>query len=274
MEALKPLNNFKFGSDPELFIYDTNREKYISPVGIIPGDKKTPFAVAGGAVQRDGMAAEYNTDPASCYEEFEENTESVLAEMRKMLPRGCELRAVPSVVFGQDVWDETPSEAKVLGCSPDFNAWTNAINPPPEDRSNPTMRCAGGHLHIGWTKGAAANVQHMFHCNDLVKQLDWFLGYWSLHHDKDPTRRNLYGKAGSCRYKDYGVEYRVLSNFWVLDRELRLETWNRMVKAVLEMRSNFFPDTSSYSHLIVEAIDSSRRHEALENVVKFPLLTI
>src|SRR5690349_19504953 len=100
MEMLKPLKNFKFGSDPELFIFDRQGEP-VSAVGIIPGDKSNPYPVKCGAVQCDGMAAEYNTDPASCWEEFNENTETVLSELRSFLPSGYELRAVPSVTFSQ-----------------------------------------------------------------------------------------------------------------------------------------------------------------------------
>jgi hypothetical protein len=273
MEMLTPMKGFTFGSDPELFIFDRNDEP-VSAVGIIPGTKTEPYPVDCGAVQCDGMAAEYNTNPAATYEEFNHNTETVLSELRKFLPSGYTLKAVPSVVFSEKAWAEAPDEAKILGCSPDFNAWTGGVNPPPEDPKNPTMRCAGGHLHVGWTSGAGANLIHLKHCQDLVKQLDWYLGYWSLLHDPDPTRRRLYGKAGSCRYKDYGVEYRTLSNFWVLDQELRAETWNRMVKAILDMRTNYWPENATYSSYVVESIDASKRSKPIEDVVPFPLTKI
>lgn len=273
MEMLKAFKGFKFGSDPELFIQ--NREgEFVSAVGIIPGDKQNPYSVKAGAVQCDGMAAEYNTDPASTYEEFEENTETVLGELRSFLPSGYTLHAVPSVVFSQKQWDAAPDEAKVLGCSPDFNAWTGDVNPPPEDPANPTMRCAGGHLHIGWTNDAEIDLQHIAHGRDLVKQLDGYLGYWSLLHDTDKNRRRLYGKAGSCRFKPYGVEYRVLSNFWVFDRDVRRELWNRMVQGILNMRTDYFPDSYHHKSLVIEAIDTAKRHETLEQVASFPIVAL
>src|SRR3546814_15106496 len=81
-------------------------------------------------------------------------------------------------------------------------------------------------------------------CSDLVKQLDWYLGLWSLGKDKDKVRRSLYGKAGACRIKPYGVEYHVLSNFWIKNKKSRLETWNRMVKGIEEMTSLYMPEYS------------------------------
>src|SRR3546814_4146318 len=134
--------------------------------------------------------------------------------------------------------DKASQKALELGCSPDYNAWTGGVNPPPDASQNPLMRCAGGHLHVGWTEGESlGSIQHVMNCSDLVKQLDWYLGLWSLGKDKDKVRRSLYGKAGACRIKPYGVEYRVLSNFWIKNKKSRLETWNRMVKGIEEMRS-------------------------------------
>ena len=46
--------------------------------------------------------------------------------------------------------------------------------------------------------------------------LDVYLGLDSLTYDKDVERRELYGKAGAFRPKEYGVEYRVLSNAWLI----------------------------------------------------------
>ena len=48
--------------------------------------------------------------------------------------------------------------------------------------------------------------------------MDLFLGVPSLWLDKDPTsgiRREMYGAAGRYRVKNYGMEYRSLSNFWL-----------------------------------------------------------
>jgi hypothetical protein len=52
---------------------------------------------------------------------------------------------------------------------------------------------------------------------DIVCMCDYLLGLPSLLEDNDTRRRELYGKAGACRLKSYGPEYRTLSNYWIWD---------------------------------------------------------
>jgi hypothetical protein len=180
-----------------------------------------------------------------------------------MLPKGVVLRDVPAVVFDEDVWDNASSTAKELGCSPDFNAWTGMCNPPPSCRENPRLRTAAGHLHFGWTSDRAPNdVKHIGHAYDFVKQLDFFLGLWSTRKDPSNIRRALYGKAGACRVKPYGVEYRVLSNFWVLDAPLQEQVWTRSCRAMKAMRTSFMPEVigeETSFRLMQEIIDENNR---------------
>lgn len=46
-----------------------------------------------------------------------------------------------------------------------------------------------------------------------------FLGVPSIVLDDDKERRSLYGSAGSFRFKEYGIEYRTLSNFWLKNKD-------------------------------------------------------
>ena len=52
----------KVGADPEIFLGDADGG-LVSAYGLIKGDKEHPFPVTNGAVQVDGMAAEFNIDP-------------------------------------------------------------------------------------------------------------------------------------------------------------------------------------------------------------------
>ena len=132
------------GADPEVFV--SHNGKIISGYGLIPGTKTAPFAVNGGAVQVDGMALEFNIDPAETEEEFLHSIGSVLNQMREMIPEHqLILEAVAN--FDEAYMKTLPEEALLLGCDPDFNAWEQCQNNPPNAAS--TMRTAAGHIHVG-----------------------------------------------------------------------------------------------------------------------------
>jgi hypothetical protein len=274
-KPLVPMKGFSFGADPELFV--KNEEGVIVCADMIPGTKDDPYPVKFGAVQRDGFAAEYNIDPCTTFEEWNRNHKAVQGQLQEMLPKGFTLVALPSHRFSKEVFDAAPDRAKELGCQPDWNAWDARLNPPPRLPDDPTLRCTGGHVHVGWGEGMdKTNRQHMMNCFDLAKQLDWFLGAWSCIHDKDATRRQLYGKAGACRVKPYGMEYRVLSSFWVMDKALRLEVWNRMVKAVECMKNHYYPETAptGYSQLIQQSINTGTLKRELQVSFKNPVMQL
>lgn len=209
---------FTFGADPEMFI--ARGGKPVSAYGLIPGTKAAPHKVANGAVQIDGMALEFNIDPAEDEERFFLNLDRVMDQILGMVP-GYQLHNSCVADFGLEYIQAQPKEASELGCSPDYNAYTMAANPRPEGET--PFRTAAGHLHIGWTHGMdPMDPDHFNACARLTKQLDRFVGVPSILMDRGDAavkRRQLYGKAGAFRPTHFGVEYRVLSNFWVLDRE-------------------------------------------------------
>lgn len=282
MYAIAPMKGFTFGADPELFVKD-DKGRFQSASSFLPGTKEEPYAVDGGAVQVDGVAAEFNINPASSFTEFNDNINRVQAELQKFLPPGWKYVIASSAVFDEDVWDTIDDAAKELGCSPDTNAWTGEYNPIPVYEANPRMRCAGGHVHVGFpgVEGEdGTDLQHIMNCRDLVKQLDWYLGAWSLTKDKDTIRRELYGKAGACRYKSYGVEYRTLSNFWLKDEATRVEMWNRLQTAIKFMRSAFMPERVNSNafgfnphEVLVQSINESKLDSRL-SYFKFPITTL
>lgn len=220
---------FTIGADPEVFV--SKEGKFVSAHGMVEGTKEQPFPVNNGAVQVDGMALEFNIDPAKDEEEFRDNVNSVLKQLSDMVPE-YDLEAVPVAEFGQEVMDSTPREAKEMGCDPDFNAWEGgAVNPKPDGEVD--FRTGAGHVHIGWTQDMDINDPgHIQACIALVKQLDYYLGLPSLLFDKCDKRRELYGEAGAFRVKPYGVEYRVLSNAW-LKSDVRVSfIYNNTVEAI------------------------------------------
>lgn len=218
------------GADPELFVRSLTSGKIVSAHDLIPGTKEKPYAVYGGAVQVDGVAAEFNVDPSQSAEQFVARIETVMSVLRSMMP-GHELVTQPCVVFDKDYFYSLPEKTRELGCNPDWNAWTERTNPAPD--AGTTMRTASGHIHIGWDTNQDINDPYwMEDCFTVVKQLDYYIGAVSLLWDNDGRRRELYGKAGACRVKPYGVEYRVPSNRWLISPKLMKFVWYASYYAV------------------------------------------
>jgi hypothetical protein len=275
------MEGMQFGCDPELFVVDQYKN-YVCADGLLPGSKAEPYEVEGGAIQVDGFAAEVNTTPATTFGQFNKNLDKVIGQVRRMLPKGFDVVASPTATFSEEVWDAAPERAKELGCSPDYNAWLGTVNTPPDGDAIPRFRTAAGHVHIGWTKGAQIDdMQHIMNCRDLVKQLDMYLGAWSIPKEgaEGVKRRSLYGKAGACRIKDYGVEYRVLGNFWVLDKEERQNVWNRTCRAIEYMKNNygFMPDILqryNFENYIKDYISTGHLDGHVSKIFTFPLTTL
>lgn len=247
------------GCDPELFVTENGQPR--SAWGLIPGTKEKPFEVDDGAVQVDGMALEFNTRPVDNADDFVLVTNSVLRQMREMVPAKYEFAIVPSVRFNGNHFRAQPEEAKELGCTPDYNAYTLQENKKPDNKT--TMRTASGHIHIGFCEGADPNSdEHMLRCATLVKQLDAFLGIPSLLYDKDKKRRAMYGAAGCFRPKPYGVEYRVLSNAWLLSDDRKRFVFTQTVKAVEELIAGNRLSDKIGDHALQNVINSSDTYNA------------
>jgi len=235
------------GADPELFMRNPNNGEFISAsdndcLARIPGTKWKPFPVPHGAVQIDGTALEFNIDPATSVDEFVGYIHSVRRTLTEMVP-GYNVVAEPVARFDAEYFRfEVPTSAQELGCNPDYNGWTQGQNPRPDPAGEP-FRTASGHLHIGWTEGAdVEDKDHFLFCCKVARQLDYYLGIYSLLWDKDGTRRKLYGKAGAFRPKSYGLEYRVLSNKWLDSEPLMRWVYNTIQCAMADAFNGDFAE--------------------------------
>ena len=246
------------GADPEVFMMQAG--KYISAHGMVEGSKIDPFPVKDGAVQVDGMALEFNINPADSEATFVANIDSVMAQLKDMVP-DYEVVATPVAHFGSEYIQSQPIEARELGCDPDYNAYTERENSPPNEEL--PFRTGAGHVHIGWTEGK--NVHDPIHfksCIRIIKQLDFYLGLVSLMYDDETERRAMYGAAGAFRPKPYGVEYRTLSNAWLASPELTGWVWRASQAAVESVMagSNLFEQYGDVSTIINNSdVESARR---------------
>ena len=207
------------GTDPEVFLKRKSDGALVSAYGHVLGTKDNPFKVEDGAVQLDGMAAEFNIDPARDPDEFVKNVMSVMAQLQDMVGNDYELVAEPVAEFGHEYIQSMPDDVKQLGCSIDWNAYTGQPNTTP-DAEQP-FRTGAGHIHIGFTNvDNEYDEAHMADCRVLTVLLDAVIGVPLSMFAKDAKRRELYGNWGAFRPKKYGFEYRVPSNFWLKSPKL------------------------------------------------------
>lgn len=254
--------NFLIGCDPEVFV--KKQGTFLSAFGLIKGDKKNPQKIRNGAVQVDGMALEFNIDPAHSEDEFCFNVQDVFSQMKLMVP-DYEVVATPVAHFDAAHIAIQPKEALELGCDPDYNAWTGRVNDKPN--AERPMRTASGHIHIGWTDGKGPeDAEHAIMCNAAVRQLDFFLGLPSLMYDADKERREMYGKAGCLRYKPYGVEYRTLSNAWLNSEKLMRWVYRNTITGMNRLVNGEALETK-YGD-IQEIINNSDKKEAMKIIRK------
>jgi hypothetical protein len=217
MEKLIETGSVLIGADPEVFLFDTNTQRFKSSIGIIGGEKWSPRQLKRGiAVQEDNVLAEFNISPADTREKFVSFIEDGISQINEILPTGIQIRIAASAFMPESELQDM--KALAFGCDPDFNAWKNGkINKKPNAEDS-TLRSGAGHIHTGFNLTDEAINQGYTRDGariELVKWFDLYLGIPSLIMDTDTERRKLYGKAGCYRPKDYGVEYRTLSNFWL-----------------------------------------------------------
>lgn len=192
--------NKLIGSDIE-YALKNRATGVFEPAGILPirGRKGRPQKLSTGGVEIDCCGVEITPNAAATEVDWLHNITVLKAEVENRFP-DYSLICQPAVRFAPHVLNSVRF-ANTMGCSRDFNAWTSAQNPSPTPHDAQGLRTFGGHIHI--EEGSPLTI--------LV--CDVILGLWSLIMDNS-ERRQLYGRAGAFRPKPYGVEYRVLSNFW------------------------------------------------------------
>jgi hypothetical protein len=214
------------GTDPEFFL--RKGEEFVSSQSAkIQGTKHEPVPLRnGGTIQRDNVALEFATPPAKSREDFVEKVRLCLQDAHEMIPEGHEMVVEPSATFDQ-VHLEDP-EAQEFGCDPDFNAYTVAMNEKPWCGDSGFRSC-GAHIHVGALDDGGKAIKGLEFLLEFqgkinaVKAMDLFHGIISTVLDSSEAsikRRELYGKAGCHRATEYGVEYRVLSNYWMKSPQL------------------------------------------------------
>ncbi len=211
---------------------------------LIGGTKHKPIPIPsledGFYMQEDGCALEFNIPACGGTRDF---TRSVYTAMRALFKhlhtKGFTILQTPVAAFSQEDLEKYP-QANILGCSPDYNAYTLERRFPPDISELGTLRFAGGHLHMSFE-----NPQQM-PLELIVRILDIYLGLPLLNLDKQGLRRKFYGLAGLYRPTKYpdgstGLEYRVLSNFWIFNSNIQAWMINTLWRVLTCVETNPIP---------------------------------
>lgn len=131
-----------------------------------------------------------------------------------------------------------------------------------------TFRSCGGHIHLGYVEGSGNDfLLDPWGKAHTVRTMDAVLGIISVLLDNSPKaikRRELYGKASCHRPTEYGVEYRVLSNFWLKSPELTMLMYRLsgdVLRLMREEKAKELYETIG-SETIVDIINGGRVEEA------------
>lgn len=214
----------QIGTDAEFFV--AKEGKISSAIGFIGGSKKEPRVVPLGNLQEDNVLAEFAIDPVKNKQGFVQNIHHVVGELASVVrEHSLDLVLKSSHFYEKEELLAFPPAAMEMGCDPDFNVYARRQNERPSAFTR--LRTAAAHVHFSYPCPDDERTMQ------IIKALDYTLGLWSVVEDNDVDRRALYGKAGSCRIKMYGGEYRTLGNFWLRDDE-SIEFVYDMTKACVE----------------------------------------
>lgn len=267
------INNWLIGSDIEVFVQNENTGKFMSAAGdestsflpLVRGSKHCPHYIDSEkkfAVEVDNVSVEFLIPPTTKSEEFVKNIEYMMEYIKGILPAGFIPVAKASQTFDDD---QLMTEiAQTFGCDRDLNAWTKTFNQKPNNNTN--LRSNGLHIHIGYDNPSKKTSI------ELIKALDYYVGVGSLTVDTDKDRRSLYGKAGSFRFKPYGVEYRTLSSA-LLNSPEHLKWVFESVEKAIDFINAGYKVTPEMGRLIVKAINTSNT-EMVAEIYNNNLITV
>jgi len=241
-ELVNKTTALTFGADPEFFIEDVSSGDVVSAIDVLKVDKYDPIRLDEHTnLYYDNTMGEFTVRPATSKEDFIKSIGSSLSLINDYLIKESEGRFKIKIKASHEFdprFMEHP-EANKIGCNPEYDAWDVCQIIPPDFSG--ARRSAGGHFAIA---RADQDRKKSLPLNDfdsvitLVKLLDYFVAVPFVLVDNDTTslqRKTLYGRnLGAHRPKpEYpGLEYRLLSNYWISSPKLVALIYDLATEAV------------------------------------------
>jgi len=222
---------FTIGSD---FEYMAERNGALFNVeGLIGGSKSNPLFIdeEGSNIQEDNVLAEAATSVCYNKQQFIDAVRGMSRILHDTLARhNVKIVARCAASYPEDQLQSV--QAKTFGCDKSYNAYTEVEEDSPNNDTS--LRVAGGHVHVG-LQDYADDLGLMV---ELVKAMDVYLAVplmmntTAAEREQEVMRREQYGRAGSFRIKEYGIEYRTLSSAWTFDDNLIAFVYEATANAV------------------------------------------
>lgn len=134
------ISKFTIGADPEMFIINEKTGKVISSIGLIPGEKGDPYVAedmpVGFGMEIDNILAEFNIPPVNNCESFIgclNYMKNYIRDYVKKINPDYGIKCSAYELVDEDQLQS--EEAQQFGCAPDFNAYTEDVNPKPDGAS-------------------------------------------------------------------------------------------------------------------------------------------
>jgi hypothetical protein len=218
---MPPYIRYRCGADPELFLAKTEGG-IVSSEHFIPADEKNETGVT-----QDGVQIEFHPPPSGCRAHVGNAiARSFCLLKREVLDKnGLTLDFRQAITLSKKEMKNIGEKGKLLLCEPSHNNYTKDTGLTVDGATYPG-RSLSGHLHFGgphcWAWQSTRVVTDIpamaTRPRTTIQTMDLLLGNTCVIIDTSPLnieRRKLYGRAGEYRLPKHGLEYRVLSNFWL-----------------------------------------------------------
>lgn len=225
---MNKITNVTIGTDAEVFL--RYEDTVISAIGVIGGSKDDPKSIGEGCfVQEDNVLAEFNIPPVTTKEEFIKYINYCKNWIEVNHPElnlhFSSSEMVETFILAED-------KAKEFGCEPDsvvdYSSESDDMSQDEYEklnmqRSASNKRTSGFHIHIGYSNPTQETNR------ELVKLFEKYVTLPLTLSDIDENdRRSMYGRSGSYRNKDYGVECRSLGGYFIANNDTIGDVWDRV----------------------------------------------
>lgn len=273
------------GMIPASFIL--NRTKAIIPDMINHIIKETPaIRSSAGDIFADGASWELNPKPGDV-KEIIENIKSLL-RTTSIIQNLCETEFItvkmdisPSIPLDINmlrVWGD-PSLAE-FGCDPDKSVHPREVNPSCINAPTHPFRYCGGHIHFGYAPEVFKEDGDFLY--KFILLADATIGMLGIIMDEAvdssaKQRRLVYGQPGVYRLQSHGIEYRTVSNSWMLtpERTRSMFTLATFVPTLQEELMDMVIDVQDVRRILItgDAIGAQHILQNLCNMLKWQEFT-